>query len=103
MTTTLEILIGARAIVERGWSQRAGYRNASGHVCFAADATHHCPIAAILVSSHPVASSEKAIEALRQVTGQPNIVAWSDAPERTKAEVLEAFDEAIRRVKAGAP
>lgn len=33
--------------------------------------------------------------ALREVIGRGSIVMWNDAPERTHAEVLAAFDKAI--------
>jgi hypothetical protein len=38
---------------------------------------------------------EAAWNALRQTAGESNLPRWNDAPERTHADVMKAFDAAI--------
>lgn len=43
----------------------------------------------------------RALDALRDaIGGTDTVIAWNDAPERTHAEVLAAFDKAIAAERA---
>jgi hypothetical protein len=74
-----QTLIDARAKVEKGWCQHHG--RSRGAVCagFA------------LVEA---GCSETTIFIFEDVIKQP-IITWNDAPDRTKEQVLAAFDRAI--------
>ena len=97
--STTQILIEGRRVVERGWCQRASARNASGIPCEWDEpaACQWCSTGAMLhVVSMFVWEHAGALNFLRQAIGQHSIVGWNDAPERTKEEVLAAFDRAIQ-------
>jgi hypothetical protein len=70
--TTKEILIAARAKVAQGWCQGAYAKDAYGNTEEQEDAL-----------------------ALLGYTGESEVIDWNDAPGRTQAEVLEAFDKTI--------
>ena len=48
-------------------------------------------------------AAHEAADALLGVVGGTCISTWNDAPERTHAEVLEAFDRAIAAAEAAEP
>lgn len=100
MTTTLEILRAARAKIERPecWTKGAFARDAVGGECMSSepDAVCWCSDGAIgAVIATTDVHDFCAFEALSRAIGNLHVAEWNDAPERTHAEVLAAFDAAI--------
>jgi hypothetical protein len=89
MTQLKNDLMAARALVERGWCQGISHDN-TGSV------DKYCVLGAIDQASS--GDSSEAKFALRKVVGGIYLADWNDAPERTKADVLAAFDRAIEAV-----
>jgi hypothetical protein len=87
----------ARALIERGWTQGAFARHANGRVigCESESASCFCMAGAIMRVTPSIYSFERFIEPLCVVIGDRRLDHWNDAPERTQAEVLAAFDKAI--------
>jgi hypothetical protein len=98
--TPAQILRAARsriAVPER-WTQGVGARN-SRNYCVgnrSASAVSWCALGAILRESE---SSSEPCRFLKEIVG-PSIGGWNDAPGRTHAEVLDAFDRAIALAEA---
>lgn len=98
--TTTEILRAARAKVQKGWCQGRLARNADGKGISPddPDAVSWCAIGGI-ESNHKITEGQawEAKRLFRRVVGLtgPGIDKWNDAPGRTQAEVLAAFDAAI--------
>ena len=111
---TLEVLIAARALVARGWTQRAYARDAQQNKIH--DLTHPdvacmCAVGAIIASDSEAVSERGTItdslnallgsiedqtSSRRAFTSASQLIAsWNDAPERTQADVIAAFDRAI--------
>ena len=57
------------------------------------NAGKHCPATAINTTAFNRHTND-AFELFQQVVGS-KIAAWNDAPDRTHAEVMQAFDKAI--------
>lgn len=80
----------ARALIEKGWTQR-DYFDACGVCTYGAlqavfnGAPDDCTI---------TDECEHASWLLKEVTGVSSIVGWNDKPGRTQAEVIEAFRKA---------
>lgn len=103
-----EILIAARALIEKGWCQGALARTADGvkllggsireDNCQLDEACSWCMVGAIAAAS-PDHDTEPANELLAEVVGMNNfgLGTWNDRSWRTQAQVLEAFDKAIVR------
>ena len=99
----LVTLRDARALVAQGWCQ--------GHAKLLRDdkGYDYCATGAIVEAaeqfgcgSHGLASGlpmRQAVEIMEQVTGSELVNKWNDEDGRTQAEVLAAFDEAIRRAE----
>ncbi len=60
-------------------------------------ARYRCSFLAIGAVSKSVDEASRAVASLRHAIGEENIVLWNDAPERTQAQVIAAFDVAIAR------
>lgn len=88
---TSEVLTAARALINAAekWGQR---ENAFGK-------GRRCAGSAICDAVPCYADSSAAFEAFEAIIKQP-IVRWQDAPERTHAEVMAAFDRAIAAAQA---
>ncbi len=114
MNDAVAVLAGARELVSKGWVQKMGR---SGDRRCAAQALqdawivheHLAPPGACTCGSCFNTPTEEqrqhysvAFTAFTQVIGSPggSIPFWNDAPGRTKAQVLAAFDKAIEAVKA---
>jgi hypothetical protein len=88
---TREVLIAARKLIERpeNWVKEPhGYMDSRACVC-AEEA---------IWRANSGAKHEGAVNALKDLVGDRGpmtIINWNDAPERTHAEVLAAFDKAI--------
>jgi hypothetical protein len=97
MTDISNKLREARALIERGWCQRAYGRDADGCSVYEDNPSAICWCASGAINA-------KADYAARRVFGEAIgtdcIPGWNDAPERTQAEVLAAFDKAIELAEA---
>lgn len=88
MNQTQQDLQAARALIAKGWCQGGPVKEVNGAECV-------CSLRAIQVSTPDFARNHAAYTALCQAISMPTVVGWNDAPERTKDEVLAAFDGAI--------
>lgn len=98
--TPREILIAARALIEapERWTKGEFARNKEGEKCHANSdaASCYCMEGAILSQSGKWPLKARACAILRaSLASAITIPVWNDAPERTHAEVLAAFDRAI--------
>lgn len=109
--TTAEILKAAREKVAAGWTQGENARDEDGNPVGAGAAACWCAYGAIDAATpreglgyaefYRVRSDAMLI--LRDAIGLPGtnrIADWNDAPGRTQAEVLAAFDRAIALAEA---
>lgn len=94
----LEVLRGARAVVQAGWMQGEWESQ---------DGTAHCLGGAIFVAmglddEQGVYEENKALDVIRALGFErlARLVEWNDADARSKAEVLALIDEAIARAEA---
>lgn len=85
MTKTVRVLTKARDAIARDWFGREG-RN-SYQVC--------AYIALGDASGGVGHLMRPACNVFREVIGEDNIIGWNDAPGRTQAEGVAAFDKAI--------
>jgi hypothetical protein len=100
--TTREVLIAARGLIAKGWTQGSFARASDGvgtsfndH-----DACSWCSLGALMAATPVAFDRGIAMSCLRDAIGRDangrgSIQLWNDAPERTQAEVLAAFDKAI--------
>jgi hypothetical protein len=110
LATAREVLRGASARIERGWTQRAIARNRYGSTVISTSpqAVCWCSSGAILVTAFVLPlglleyddaceDAENLLRrAIRAECGEPMPVTdWNDADGRTKAEVLAVFDAAL--------
>ena len=106
-TTTLDVLRRARELLSepQGWTQGTFARDIRGRrAASARDAVCWCAIGALLratdvsIRADAVAAVAALVHHGIGITAPDSsraLVAWNDCPERTHAEVLEAFDRAI--------
>ena len=100
-STTLEILTGARNLIDKPshWTKGRAARDIHGNEINFNDpsAFSFCPIGAIHLMGfiYSFTSAQSARLVLKSVICEKSIPSWSDAPERTHAEVISAFDKAI--------
>lgn len=107
--TAVEILHEAREIlVEKGWTQGCVARDARGKICDVGSRAAVCfcamgAISKVAAFDDPLRPAKQAIIALRRAIGLTRslqgVGAWNDAPERTKEEVIAAFDKAIEELE----
>lgn len=99
--TPSEILKAARQKITppEAWTKRAAARDHLGATVFADDKTAvcWCSIGAVWATAY---LCDEAASYLDEVAGGA-ITLFNDAPERTHAEVLAAFDRAIALAEAG--
>lgn len=94
--TTAEVLKSARAKIAIGWCQGTAMVDAQGRPSGPGDATCYCAIAACHAATPDVLlAGDLAYSFLCRVVPGGRVSSWQDAPEHTKAEVLELFDRAI--------
>lgn len=103
MTDAAQKLRAARALIERGWTQKVYARGKCREVPYdSKSAVCYCAMGAIAaVNGMYPTSTLTGVDQLDAAIGAPRedeaeILIWNDAPERTKAEVLAAFDKAIQ-------
>ncbi|ORE90214.1 hypothetical protein ATO13_23301 [Stappia sp. 22II-S9-Z10] len=94
------ILRDARGYIERGWAQGDAARDDDGFACTVESrkAVRWCALGAIGAAGRrfPQRDRDTALTALYRAVGTPTISFWNDSPRRTQADVLAAFDRAIR-------
>jgi len=95
-----ETLQRAKQYIEQGWTQKANARMADGKEVnsLAPEAVSWCAGGAINKAMRCYEDYETCW-VFRAVVPNQDIVAWNDAPERTKEEVLAKFDEVISSIK----
>lgn len=100
--TTVEILRAARAKIEKpeAWAKGGFACDARGYAVGARNplAICFCSIGAIRRVTASFAEELAARDVLSEIVeaiGMYGLAEWNDAPERTHAEVLAAFDKAI--------
>lgn len=102
--TPVEILTAARDLVARGWCQ--GTMARTRHGCPTAwtlpDAASFCSVGAVQAAAGASEGESvyEAFEFFADVIDRARIPKWNDAPGRTQAEVVAAFDRAIELAKA---
>lgn len=100
---TVTVLRKARELIARpgGWTQGASARDARGGVVSIAKdtATCFCTLgslgAAAAVTGFLYWSARDAFRLANEEAMEVGIALWNDAPERTQADVVAAFDKAI--------
>lgn len=95
--TVLQILRGARALLERpeAWTQGASHRDADGVACNSPDAAARCLSGAMCdTTDGPLPWDE-----IYVAFGLNSISDWNDSPRRTHAQVLRRLDRAIKRAE----
>lgn len=96
--TPREVLIAAKALIDtpEKWTQGWYAKDANGkHISDQSpDATCFCSIGAMWAVAHEIQFVDDALVFLGRAT-RPAIPTWNDAPERTHAEVMDAFARAI--------
>lgn len=110
-----DLLIRARARIERGWTQGAMARDGNADFIIvpttAPEATCWCIAGALLAdatlgTANCGAAYTALLDAHKSLNGDKQnstLSIWNDAPERTQADVLALFDKAIERVEVRAP
>lgn len=91
------VLREARKLIERpeGWvkGRDALDRDGNSVYAYSRDACAFCAVGAIMRSCD--ARWGRVVSAVKSANGIDALWSWNDAPERTHAEVLAAFDRAI--------
>ena len=100
--TTIEILKKARDLLSdpERWTQNVGARTAQG-IPVSADskeAVCFCASMAVVKVSNEVTPIH--FPKVLDFDRWSDLFMWNDAPERTHAEILQRFDEAIARLEA---
>lgn len=91
--TTNQILVAARALIEKPEAWGKGHKSNSPKV-------GRCVLGALGGVNNPHGTHfNDARKALEEAVGTLWLFEWNDAPERTHAEVLAAFDRAIEATK----
>lgn len=92
----------ARALIERGWCRKTHARNAGRRACSPKSdkATMWCMEGACMAVELPGRIYEPL---LQTATNAQFFSEWNDAPGRTQAEVLQAFDRAIALAEQVSP
>lgn len=94
--SAVDILRSARALIERQWCQGNDKASAANH------AYGHCVVSALAYSDPWYQVARDALQTAIGADSWLHVVAWNDAPERTKEDVLAAYDRAISAAKEAA-
>lgn len=86
--TTVEVLKAARGRIEKGWCQGIGRIVNDNGIAIA-----WCAVGATAQGQEDLGADADLY--LECVIGTHAITSWNDAPGRTQAEVIAAFDKAI--------
>jgi hypothetical protein len=101
VTAVADKLREARALIERGWVQVLVAGDAKGRSAplHSDTAVVFCPYGALQrVTVADNGLYGRLLELVKRAVGLgkgSSLIVWNDAPERTQAEVLAAFDKAI--------
>ena len=96
--TVRQILVKARALIKKGWTKGRYHRKVGGRNCY-------CAAGAILrasggrvggLDSAWFTGGAAAARALCEAVGAVCVPEFNDKKSRTKAQVLRAFDKAIK-------
>ena len=89
----------ARKLIERGWCQHHYAEDAAGNIAEVGDdaAVAWCAAGALWKAGTGIYE----VGLMKRAIGGCATDAWNDAPGRTQAEVLAAFDRAIALAEAG--
>jgi hypothetical protein len=93
----------ARTLIERGWTQGVSARDCNGNPIDPAEphAASFCTVGAISRAfDFDYDESCPAHDLMARVVDGAWVDKWNDAPGRTQAEVLAAFDKAIQLAEA---
>lgn len=107
----VSMLRQARSFIERGWTQRYYAVDEHGEKAWAcgSDAARWCIRGAVIASAaerEDFTIRHKVYSYLVQGSGnehEDSITSWNDDPNRTKEEVLAAFDRAIALAEVETP
>jgi len=99
------LLLEARGLVERGWTQHADAHNERGEVVksWSPDAVRWSLLGALVASFERISSASdgpaiahlaRACTGLADTLDADSLEEWNDEPERRKADVLAALDAA---------
>jgi hypothetical protein len=103
-TDIAEKLVEARKLIERGWTRKVYARTKSGKetTLTRKSATCFCAMGAIgrVFDDDDPNFYTPGMRFLAAAIGTDPIYEWNDAPGRTQAEVLAAFDKAIELARA---
>lgn len=102
--TALEVLTEARALIARPdrWVQGGSAMNLRGAFCSALSPAAVCWSAdgvVLRAAKGDIDDTYVARRCLKQAVDTDSLIDWNDAEGRTHAEVLAAFDAAIRLAK----
>ncbi len=100
--TVLAGLIKARKFIKKGWTQQWFARDKNGERCDeeSREATCWCVTGALsLAFPDGGAPWMRSVKELERTTKTKNIVEWNDEMERTQGEVLDAFNDTIKRLR----
>ena len=98
--TTKEVLIQARALILKGWTQEAFARDADGEPVSAKDpdACSWCVVGAVVAAYPDWDNLSKGLwDFLGRFVDEPCPDEFNDLPETTQTDVLALFDRAIAR------
>lgn len=93
MKTEVEKLKAARALIEKGWTQKWFARDAAGDVCNSSSPNAVCWC--VIGACHATGIPDDTIAYMARTQKIAYLPRWNDAPDRTQAEVLALFDKAI--------
>lgn len=101
--TTIDILTNARARIAGGWCQGMSAIDAQSIAVSATSPRAVCFCVYGALDSTGLHIDESVYTLIKEANGLPGnmpLSRWNDAPERTQADVLEAFDHAIAKANA---
>lgn len=93
--TTIEILKGARALIEKGWCQGRYATDTNGAPASERSDNAVCFCISGALFRLGAGAGAPASYAVRAAIDYAYLVAWNDKRGRTKEQVLAAFDKAI--------
>lgn len=95
----VQVLMEGKKLIERGWCQGALARNEGGLrvPIYDSRVTSVCSVGALVAGSAEHGDVCEAEDLLRVAAGvyHSDVPTWNDDPQRTKEEVIQAFDDAI--------
>lgn len=98
MNDITESLVKARELIVNGWSQGADARDGAGQRInlYSENAVSFCTVGALHRTTFSYPHLLDAQNFLKEIAGDKYLTVWNDHPARTKEEVIDLFDRAIR-------